>query len=165
MTQMGRASPGPAMMYAGDGRTSSPAPMMYADARTGSPGPQAAYAAGRASPGPGAAYNAGRASPGPQAAYGGGRASPGTAGSVWRGDVGLRGCRARLLSTALRDYSYTISDRLRSHRLVSSRLLCSYVPDAHPHLILILILMTHHLSFGHAPRTLRIPSKTPHLHA
>ncbi|KAJ7357947.1 hypothetical protein DFH08DRAFT_653592, partial [Mycena albidolilacea] len=81
MTQMGRASPGPAMMYAGDGRTGSPAPMMYADARTGSPGPQAAYATGRASPGPGPAYNTGRASPGPQAAYGGGRASPGPQGA------------------------------------------------------------------------------------
>ncbi|KAJ7309213.1 hypothetical protein DFH08DRAFT_1088340, partial [Mycena albidolilacea] len=44
-TQMGRASPspGPGVMYIGDGRTGSPAPGMYADARTTSPGPQAAY--------------------------------------------------------------------------------------------------------------------------
>ncbi|KAJ7357873.1 hypothetical protein DFH08DRAFT_932279 [Mycena albidolilacea] len=40
MIQMGRAdpSPGPGVMYTGDGRTGSPAPGMYTDARTTSPG-------------------------------------------------------------------------------------------------------------------------------
>jgi hypothetical protein len=43
MAQVGCASPRPAVMYAGDGRTGGPAPMMCADARTASPGRQVAY--------------------------------------------------------------------------------------------------------------------------
>ncbi|KAJ7755498.1 hypothetical protein B0H16DRAFT_1219282, partial [Mycena metata] len=68
MTQMGRASPGPGMMYDG-ARTGSPAPYTQGGARVPSPGPGAAYNVGRASPGPGAVYGGGRASPGPQMSY------------------------------------------------------------------------------------------------